>query len=81
MKKNNEFRLRAEIRNLGLDIEFYKNDSEQNLKMYKKYKWLYQVACEILHDTNGVPLEQVKDELEKLWELQNKVWERNKNVN
>ena len=80
--KNNELkRAYANIRNLKLDIEFYKNDLEQNLKMYKKYRWLYQVACEILHDTSDIPLEHIKDEIEKLWDLQNKVWERNKNGN
>lgn len=79
---NNELkRANAKIRNLRLDIEFYKDDSEQNLKMYRKFKWLYQVACEILHDTSDIPLERIKGEIEKLWDLQNKVWERNKNVN
>lgn len=48
-------------------------------KDLQKYKWLYKIACEVIHDIDGVELEDVHKDFEKLWELFKD--RRGKNVN
>lgn len=46
-----------------------------------KYKWLYHVVCLALHDTIGIPLEEIKKDFEHLWNLTQIRKENKKNVN
>ena len=39
----------------------------------EKYKWLYNVACHIIHDSHGMELEEVKKSIEDLWVLKEKL--------
>ena len=39
----------------------------------QRYKWLYNVACHIIHDSHGMELEEVKKSIEDLWVLKEKL--------
>lgn len=47
----------------------------------KKYKWLYKVACEIIHDIDGTKVDEIVEDLDRLWKLKNRFEGKNKNDN
>lgn len=51
------------------------NTKEWNELVYElsKYKWLYKVACHIIHDSHGMELEEVQKSIEELWDLKRKM--------
>lgn len=56
-----------------LDSEVSKAQNEWNELVYElsKYKWLYKVACEIIHDMDGVEIDEINKDLERLWGMYN----------
>lgn len=56
--------------------KFYKEREE-----LEKYKWLYKVACEIIHDIDGTKVDEIMKDLDRLWNLKNRLDRRNKNDN
>jgi hypothetical protein len=59
------------------------NTKEWNELVYElsKYKWLYKVSCEIIHDMDGAEVENIMESLERLWNLKNKLERKDKNGN
>lgn len=51
------------------------NTKEWNELVYElsKYKWLYKITCHIIHDMDGVELEEVQKSIEELWDLKRKM--------
>lgn len=59
------------------DLEKFCKEREE----LKKYKWLYKVACLAIHDTTEIPIEEIKKDFERLWNLTQIRKENMKNVN
>ena len=57
--------------------------NEWNKLVYElsKYEWLYKVACEIIHDMDGTEVDKIMKDLDRLWNLKNRLDRRNKNDN
>ena len=53
----------------------------QEREELEKYKWLYKVACEIIHDIDGTKVDEIMEDLERLWNLKNRLDRRDKNDN
>ena len=47
----------------------------------ERYKWLYKVACHIIHDIDGTPVLEIMKDLERLWNIKNNLDRSNANDN
>lgn len=54
--------------------KFYRAEKE-------RFEWLYKVACHIIHDMDGTLVDEIMEDLDRLWNLKNRLDRRDKNDN